>query len=52
MTIRQLWVRLTAILGDSSSPLVHAIRAHEAESEELEQVAGIDDALAMITRGA
>ncbi len=52
MTIRQLWVRIKAILGDPESPLVRAVRAAQAEAEENAEVDMVDGALNMfMTKG-
>lgn len=50
MTLRQLWVRTKVILSDPNSLLVRAIARAAAEAEEVEQVTGIDDALALVSK--
>lgn len=49
MTLRQLWVRLTVVLGDPESPLVRAITRDRADAEDAAQVSGIDAALDLVT---
>lgn len=51
MTIRQLWVRTRAILDDPESPLCRAIERARLEAEEDQQIAGMDAALNLVTRG-
>jgi hypothetical protein len=50
MTLRQLWVRVKVILGDHDSPLVLSIRRTQEQAEEDEQISGMDDALALVSK--